>query len=60
MNLNRVQAGCVVENIGSMKAFEKAGFRKEGLLREAYFCDGEYRDVLIMGILKKEWRKGGI
>jgi len=55
MNLNRIQAGAVVDNIGCIKAFEKAGFTREGVLREAYYCEGSYRDTVIMGILKREW-----
>ncbi|MFA5715049.1 MAG: GNAT family protein [Candidatus Paceibacterota bacterium] len=57
MNLNRLQAGAVVKNLGSIKAFEKAGFQKEGILRRAYYCEGEYQDVQIMSILKDDWRK---
>jgi RimJ/RimL family protein N-acetyltransferase len=56
MNLNRVQAGCVYDNATSFRAFAKAGFTVEGTLRKAYYCDGEYRDVVIMSILKNEWR----
>ncbi len=36
MDLRRVQAQVVPENIGSIRAFEKAGFSKEGTLRN--FC----------------------
>ena len=57
MNLNRLQAGAVVDNIGSTKAFEKAGFQQEGVLRQAYYCEGEYQDVCVMSILKSDWRK---
>jgi RimJ/RimL family protein N-acetyltransferase len=58
MNLNRLQAGAVVKNIGCIRAFEKAGFQKEGILRQAYYCEGEYQDVQIMSILKDDWRRG--
>lgn len=57
MNLNRIQAGAVVENIGCIKAFENAGFVREGVLRQAYYCDGEYQGVVIMGLIKSDWRK---
>jgi RimJ/RimL family protein N-acetyltransferase len=58
MNLNRLQAGAVVKNIGCTRAFEKAGFQKEGILRQAYYCEGEYQDVQIMSIVKDDWRRG--
>jgi len=57
MNLNRLQAGAVVKNLGSTRAFQKAGFQQEDILRQAYYCDGEYQDVAIMGLLKSDWRK---
>jgi RimJ/RimL family protein N-acetyltransferase len=57
MNLNRLQAGAVANNIGSVRAFGKAGFSYEGVLKQAYYCDGEYQDVVIMGLLKSDWRK---
>jgi RimJ/RimL family protein N-acetyltransferase len=34
LELHRIEAGCVVENIGSKKALEKAGFLYEGLKRK--------------------------
>ena len=60
MNLNRLQAGAVVENIGCIKAFKKNGFKEEGILRQAYYCEGEYRDVMIMGLIKEDWRKAHV
>jgi RimJ/RimL family protein N-acetyltransferase len=57
MNLNRLQAGAVEANIGSIRAFEKAGFQREGISRQAYYCNGEYQNVQIMSILKSDWRK---
>jgi RimJ/RimL family protein N-acetyltransferase len=57
MNLNRIEAGMVKENIGSYKAFKKAGFIDEGISRGMYYCDGEYRDVYRLAILKDDWRK---
>lgn len=55
LNLNRVYAGAALENAGSIKAFEKAGFIREGLSRQAYFCEGQYRDLVHLSILHSEW-----
>lgn len=54
MNLNRLGAGTVAENIGCIRAFEKAGFIREGISRQAYYCDGQYRDVVHLGLLRNE------
>ena len=55
LNLNRVYAGAVKENIGSIRIFEKAGFQREGLARESYFCEGNYRDCIQLGFLRSDW-----
>jgi RimJ/RimL family protein N-acetyltransferase len=57
MNLNRLGAGTVAENIGCIRAFERAGFIREGVSRQAYFCDGQYRDVVHLGFLRNEWQQ---
>jgi RimJ/RimL family protein N-acetyltransferase len=56
MNLNRLQAGMVTKNVSSQGAFMNAGFKPDGILRQAYFCEGEYQDVQIMSMLKEDWR----
>ncbi len=42
-------------NPGALRAYEKAGFKYEGRLREAFFRNGEFSDKLIMGILGSEY-----
>jgi RimJ/RimL family protein N-acetyltransferase len=55
LNLNRLTAGCYARNIGSARAFEKAGFKREGLLPAHWFCDGEYVDEILLGLSNSEW-----
>lgn len=55
LNLNRLAAGAVDKNIGSIRAFEKAGFSKEGISRQAYFCEGDYHDCVNLSLLHSEW-----
>lgn len=57
INLNRLGAGAVEENAGSIRAFEKAGFVREGVARQAYFCEGQYRDCVYLGLLRCDWGK---
>ena len=35
--------------------YEKVGFKKEGIDREALFQDGQWLDIYNYGILQKEW-----
>lgn len=55
LNLNRLAAGAVAANIGSIRAFEKAGFSREGVAKQAYFCDGEYHDCINLSLLHSDW-----
>jgi RimJ/RimL family protein N-acetyltransferase len=56
MNLNRLQAGMVTRNLSSQGAFMNVGFVVDGILRQTYYCDGEYQDVAGMGLTKEDWR----
>lgn len=57
MSLNRIEAKCVPENLGSIRVLEKAGMQCEGLLRDYEFVKGAYQDLNIYSILKREFRK---
>ena len=51
---HRIWAGTEVDNLAEQRALEKCGFRREGLLRGAYFRDGRWRDSLIYGLLRED------
>jgi RimJ/RimL family protein N-acetyltransferase len=55
LNLHRVVLHVFSSNAAAIRVYEKAGFRREGVLRKAAHIDGEYVDVLIMGILRDEY-----
>ena len=55
MQLNRVEARCMVENIGSARVMEKSGMTYEGILREHMYAKGRYNDLKIYSILRREW-----
>jgi len=55
-NLNRVELDTFEGNERAIKCYEKCGFKIEGRLRKARFVDGEYKDEIIMGILKDEFK----
>lgn len=55
--LNRLQLEVYSYNLRGIKAYEKAGFVKEGALREALFINGNYSDEIIMSILRSEYKK---
>ena len=56
LDLNRIMLTVSKPNIGGVKSYKKAGFKEEGILREACFRDNQFHDKLMMSILKSEWK----
>ncbi len=51
-NLRRVWLTTLAHNERAIRSYEKAGFVREGLLRQHGWSDGAYRDIVQMGILR--------
>lgn len=56
MNLNRIEARCIAENVASARVMEKAGMLYEGTLRQRELIKGEHRDMKVYSILRDERR----
>ncbi len=54
LNLRKLYTGMVKDNEASKRAFEKVGFKVEGILREHFYLNGRYHDCYRMGLLKNE------
>lgn len=50
--LHRLFLRVYAENERAIRSYEKAGFVKEAHLRDDVYIDGEYKDIVLMGILK--------
>ena len=48
LGLRKITAGCYSGNIGSQKAFEKAGFFKEGVRSRHFILDGQDEDLVLL------------
>jgi diamine N-acetyltransferase len=55
LNLNRVQLCVMAFNQRAIHVYEKIGFVREGIQREAYFYGGRYWDMHHYSILRREW-----
>lgn len=55
MNLNRIEARCIAENVASARVMEKAGMLYEGTLRQRELVKGEHRDMKVYSILRDEY-----
>ncbi len=50
--LHRVYLRVFADNIQAVRSYEKAGFVREGLLKDDVRIEGEYRDIVWMGRTK--------
>lgn len=57
LNLDRIFPHVFETNPGGIRAYEKAWFQHEGRLCEEQFYEGAYIDVLMMSILRSDWKK---
>jgi len=50
--------GCKdARNTAAIRAAEKAGFRKAGVIRNGGFVNGKCADTCLLGILREEWKE---
>lgn len=48
LGLRKLTAGCYASNVGSARAFKKAGFSLEGVRKNHFLLDGVNEDLLLM------------
>jgi RimJ/RimL family protein N-acetyltransferase len=49
LDLRKLTARCYATNIGSIRAFEKAGWTREGIQRSQFVCDDAEIDGVWLG-----------
>ena len=52
---HRLWLGVFPDNVRARRAYERAGFRAEGVARGSAFFGGVHRDELVMAILRPDW-----
>ena len=52
LNLNKITVEVVNQNKYAIKVYEKLGFVNEGCMKQQFFSNGEYYDVIIMSKFK--------
>ena len=56
MDLQRISAWCVADNVGSARVLEKLGMRLERRMRDHQYFKGRWWDTLSYAISYDEWR----
>ncbi|WP_404451769.1 GNAT family N-acetyltransferase [Virgibacillus necropolis] len=57
LNLHRIGLDVFAFNDRAIKSYKKLGFKQEGIIRDELFYDGKFHDSILMGVLRKEYRK---
>ena len=57
LGMRRIEADIDPRNHASIQVIEKAGFQREGVLRERYIYNGEVQDVVYYGLLAREFAR---
>jgi RimJ/RimL family protein N-acetyltransferase len=60
LNLARVELRVVDDNARARQVYAKFGFVEEGRLRRAAYANGRTADVIVMGLLREEFRRAPV
>ena len=55
LGLHRVIYLAAAPNVAALNAYRKVGFQVEGRMRQALYRDGQYHDMVVLGLLREEW-----
>ena len=55
LNLHRIYADVMVENVASIKSAKASGFKEEGVIRDKYYKNGKYHNVVMLSVLKDDF-----
>ncbi|MFB6099900.1 MAG: GNAT family N-acetyltransferase [Candidatus Nanohalobium sp.] len=55
LNYHKVYARAQKQNQPSIGVWEKLGFQKEGEFRDHTYAQGEYQDVVYLGMIQGDW-----
>jgi len=54
LDLHSISGSVQADNIGSMKILETIGFKRVGVMREAFFVDGQFMDRVVYDLLESD------
>lgn len=55
LHLNKLEIHHLPDNTRSAKTAQLLGFRTEGVLRDHLLINGSYHDMVVTGLLRREW-----
>lgn len=55
LNLHKLFLTCFTDNLNALNLYSKLNFETEGELKQHHYCNGKFKDMLIMSLLKDDW-----
>ena len=55
LNLRRIELEVLETNLAAIRLYEKTGFVREGMKRQANYKNGKYVSLIFMGLLRDEY-----
>lgn len=55
VGLNKIEIHFMPANKRSAALSDRLGFKIEGLIRQSYFMNGKFEDLVVTGLLRTEW-----
>lgn len=56
LGFHRISIGVAALNRRALRYWKGLGFKKEGVQRDGYYCDGKYSDFVMMSLLEVEYQ----
>ena len=53
--LNKLIARALVDNVGSIRALQKVGFREVGIFKKDHWGNGRWYDIWMSELLREDW-----
>lgn len=60
LNLNRIEAYALHDDDRAVNSLQKSGFNKEGELYEYTYLEGQYKNAILLSVLKNEYLEEGL
>lgn len=56
-DLHRISLSAFANNPVGLRAYERAGFQREGVRRRAWYREGAWQDDVLMAVLRPDWQR---
>ena len=56
LNLNKITSESMESNVAILKLTKKMGFKEEGVMKDHFFHQGEFKNAVLFGLLRDDYK----